>query len=162
MFSNHPEYDYLTEHTVNECMTQTRAFKHVWFTCINLDKFNLSIDQLQTNLDKWCYFLKYPVGDGLYDINKIIGDDEIFRRAYKQLESYNMSSDQKTEYQMSVITDIKADCLRGSGKIEGKAEGKAEIEKLKAEKAEEEARRKEEEARIKKTSTECLKRKHFL
>lgn len=124
MFPNNNHY--LSNHAVYEYTTQTCEFKHVWFTCINLYK--------------WCYFLKYPAEDGSYDLTKVIGDDEIFKRAYKHIESYSLSSDQKTEYQLSMIKQNEADRLHGDGEIEGKNE---------------------EEARIKNIAARMLKRKNY-
>lgn len=55
LFSN-PSY--LTHHFILDSVTHERALKHLEFHFVELSKFNLQEEQLNTILEKWIYLLK--------------------------------------------------------------------------------------------------------
>ena len=56
---------------------------------MQLSNFTLSMEQVKTPIEKWCYFLKHGTethcnSDNQHDLKKMIGDDAIFKRAYEE------------------------------------------------------------------------------
>ena len=67
--------------TVNEKNCKNRL-KDLYYTFIELPKFNKTIDQLKTMEDKWCYFFKHAATTNPQDYNKLIKESPILKRAF--------------------------------------------------------------------------------
>ena len=121
------DVDYLSHHVLLNSGTQLPHFKSIWIACINLDKFNLSINQLQSDMEKWYYFLKHPADDDLYDVNKVIGDNELLALAYRELKSSRWSTNQTEEYRSILILFNEMRDIYLSGLKKESREGKRRI-----------------------------------
>jgi hypothetical protein len=76
----------------DDVFTNTKTGERAEFLCftvstyVQLSNFKLSIDQLKTTTEKWCYFLNHATEANQLDLEKLFADDEIFRRAYEELD----------------------------------------------------------------------------
>jgi hypothetical protein len=53
---------------------------------VQLPNFTLSIDQVKTTTEKWCYFLNHANKANQLDLENLFADDDIFKRAYEELD----------------------------------------------------------------------------
>jgi len=99
--------------------------------CINLAKFDIPIDLLKTDDERWCFFVKNPSGKDLYDINKIIDKQIIMKSVIAKINLFFRSSTQVKEYQQDQMASIEIENelspVKDEGRIEGRIEGKIEI-----------------------------------
>ncbi|WP_341748508.1 Rpn family recombination-promoting nuclease/putative transposase [Candidatus Tisiphia endosymbiont of Sialis lutaria] len=118
------------------CLLDTESYandlKDFHFVFLELEKFNKTINELETIEEKWMYFFKHA-GDStltLTDIEHLIGKDKIIRRAFEAVDQASWSEAELNTYEE--ITKARLDNLAvEQQKIEdaearGKAEGKAE------------------------------------
>ena len=105
------------------------------FVYLELPHFKKAESELESQLDKWLYFIKH-----LEDFQNIpeIFKDSIFKQAFDKAEIANYSEQERTEYEQSLKTyrDYKntIDTAFDDGKSEGKLEGKLEVAKTLKEK----------------------------
>ena len=103
------------------------------FTFLELGKFTKTkedIDALANITEKWCYFFKYADEVTAEDLEKLIGEDKIIEKAYKELNQFYWTEGELLGYEaaMKKERDYKAsmDQKFDDGKAEGKAEGLSE------------------------------------
>jgi predicted transposase/invertase (TIGR01784 family) len=69
------------------------------FTFIELSKFNkTNISELNTILEKWCFFFKYAAKTSEADLEKLIGSDLVIKQAYDALSQFNWSEPELIAY----------------------------------------------------------------
>jgi hypothetical protein len=85
IFPNHP--DYISERVVANTKTRERTemFCFAIATHVHLSNFTLSIDQVKTTTEKWCYILNHANEANQLDLEPWFADDEIFKRTYEEL-----------------------------------------------------------------------------
>lgn len=112
------------------------------FIYIELPKFNIKEDKLESNVEKWLYFLKH-----LEDFNELpsILNQPIFQKAFERAKEVNLTTEEKDNYEESlkvyrdninVIDTARAEGLQEGieqgierGIEKGKQEEKIEIAK---------------------------------
>jgi predicted transposase/invertase (TIGR01784 family) len=101
------------------------------FIFLQLPFFTKEVHQLETQFDKWCYFLKnLETMDSIPTILK----EPIFEKAFDVASLSNMEKNdyilyqisKNKKYEMEIVTDEAREFGRELGRAEGKAEGKAE------------------------------------
>ena len=100
------------------------------FIYLELPKFKLKVDELQTNVEKWVYFLKH-----LEDFNELprVLNEPIFRKAFERAQEINLTAQERDAYEESLkiyrdnINVI--DTAREEGKEQGREEEKRAIAK---------------------------------
>jgi hypothetical protein len=83
--------DCISSHEV-ECKElgwKSKVFRFPIATFVQLPNFTLSIDQVKTTTEKWCYFLNHATEANQLDLEKLFADDEMFKRAYEELDMDN-------------------------------------------------------------------------
>lgn len=87
--------DYLSRHLILNTKTQVCSLKHLEFYFIELKKFHKTIEQLDTILDKWIYFLKHAV-----TLNKVPASmqEPVLQEAFGVLEQGNWSNSELEAY----------------------------------------------------------------
>ncbi|MDG7056894.1 MAG: Rpn family recombination-promoting nuclease/putative transposase [Wolbachia endosymbiont of Penenirmus auritus] len=127
LFPDKPEYK--SDHATLDKKTFEHDLKDFSFIFIELPKFpKTKEDQLESVVEKWCYFFKYANETSEEDLRKIVGSDEIIGRAYDELNQYNWSEEERFTYdQDKKREDDNLSCIMQS-RIEGKIEGKKERE----------------------------------
>lgn len=131
MFPNKP--DYVSEHVTLDKKTLENDLKDFSYTFIELPKFNKDISELETGIERWCYFFKHAWKPE--DVNKMIAQtkDIVIENAYNVLEAHNWTEQELMQY--DEISKKKMDIaaresfVKAEGKAEGIKEGKKETAK---------------------------------
>ena len=113
-------------HHVQLCDTATHKifYSKQEFICVEIAKFNKSLDELETLYDKWLYALK-----NLYKLTQRPKAlcDKVFDRLFEEAEIAKFTPQEQREYEASKMAyrDIKnsIDTAKREGKEEGLAEG---------------------------------------
>ena len=137
--------EYKSDHVILDKNSYEHDLQDFSFTFIELPKFKKDkISELETIIEKWCYFFKYAANTSEEDLKKLIGSDLVINQAYEALNQFNWTEQELIAYEQELkrIRDNRAaeDYLIEKGKAEGielgiekgKAEGKAEGEANKA------------------------------
>ena len=97
------------------------------FIYLELPKFTKTIDELETDFDKWCYLLKHL--PELTDRPARL-QEKVFKRVFElaEIAQYTDTEYDTYEESLKVYRDLKnvVDTAFDDGKAEGRAEGKAE------------------------------------
>ena len=122
--------DYLSHHHMLNTQNYERQPKDFSFSFLELPKFHKTKEHLITMTEKWAYFFRYAPQTSEKDLDNIIGDDLIIKRAYDELDRFSWTTEELRTYD-SVDMKQSADkaILEGAftrGKEEGKEEGKKE------------------------------------
>jgi predicted transposase/invertase (TIGR01784 family) len=81
--------EYISYHALLDKKTFARNLKDFSFTFIELPKFKKEKpEELETSLEEWCYFFKYAAQIDSEDFLKIIGKDQVIRKAYEALDQF--------------------------------------------------------------------------
>lgn len=104
------------------------------FCFLELPKFNKTIDELDTMVEKWAYFFKHAAETSPEDLEKIAASDLVIGQAYKELNQFFWSQDELAIYEREKKSPLDAKAMLeaateigiAKGKAEGKAEGLAE------------------------------------
>ena len=113
-------------HHVQLCDTATHKifYDKQEFICVEIAKFNKSLDELETLYDKWLYALK-----NLYKLTQRPKAlcDKVFDRLFEEAEIARFTPQEQREYEASKMAyrDIKNSI--DTAKREGKEEGLAEV-----------------------------------
>ena len=89
-------------------------------TYLQMKAFNKTETQLETQMDKWAYFLKNL--ENFEDIPQIL-NEPVFNRAFQTAKLANYDKTQRDEYEQSRLTYIGAREMINTAAEEGKAEG---------------------------------------
>lgn len=92
--------DYLNHYLILNTKTYKNDLKLLEFHFIELTKFNKKLNELNTVIDQWAYFLKHA--SEVYDIPKELQDNEAITKAFKVLEQTNFSRAELEAYDKSV------------------------------------------------------------
>ncbi|MDN5247598.1 MAG: Rpn family recombination-promoting nuclease/putative transposase [Wolbachia endosymbiont of Tyrophagus putrescentiae] len=129
---------YLSYHSILDMNTYESNLKDFCFVFIELPKFSKTReDELSNIVEKWAYFFRYAAETRESDLERIIGSDEIIKRAYKELDRFNWSDIELRTYEQEVkrildeqaILAQKLDDAREEGIKIGAERGKIEIAK---------------------------------
>ena len=120
--------NYLSRHKVLNIETKEQVIADVEFNFIELPKFNKTIDQLETSIDQWTYFIK-----NAENLNLIPEDvkDEGLKEAYIEADKQNWTKLELEDYERASIKE-RDDIGRlefAVRKAEMKAEKKGEKKK---------------------------------
>ena len=91
---------YKSDHITLDRDSYDHDLKDFSFTFIELPKFKKKDpSELQTLVEKWCYFFKYANKTTVIDLEKIIGSDQIIKRAYEALDQFYWSENELALYE---------------------------------------------------------------
>ena len=130
--------DYHSSHGILDLKTHQHDLTGLRFEFLELPCFKKKLNQLNTMIEKWCYFFKHAADTDPKDLKKIISEDRIFKKAYTALTAAYWTEDDLNKYEKSE----KNRCDRRSeiqyaldeGKKEGKQMGLEAGEKIGIEK----------------------------
>ncbi len=131
LFKGHPYYRY--DHKLVCDQTGGHHIKDIHLTFFDLSKFKKTkISELETMEEKWMYFLKYaPEADLDSEAYKmLIENSPIFKEAFLALDETSWTDEERALHERSVITKIDTNAVIKYNRAEGKAEGKAEKERI--------------------------------
>jgi len=123
--------DYKSDHVILDKETYDHDLKDFSFTFLELPKFNKSMDELNTIVERWAYFFKNAEETREDDIVKVSGEDIAIQKAYKELSQFNWNKqellayeqEEKHERDAQAILDYKLEVAEKKGIEKGKAEG---------------------------------------
>ncbi len=91
---------YKSDHIILDRKNYDHDLKDFSFTFIELPKFTKKEpSELETLIEKWCYFFKHADETKADDLKKIIGSDQIIKRAYEALDQFYWSEDELALYE---------------------------------------------------------------
>lgn len=116
---------YKSDHVILDKNSYEHDLQDFSFTFIELPKFKKDkISELETIIEKWCYFFKYAANTSEEDLKKLIGSDLVINQAYEALNQFNWSEQELIAYEQELkrIRDNRAaeDYLIEKGKAEEK------------------------------------------
>jgi predicted transposase/invertase (TIGR01784 family) len=127
------DFDYFDGDTCIERVYLARERNRQWFskklsfTFVELPKFKKTIEELETNADRWLFCLKNL---SLLNSRPVEVQGKIFERLFKAAEIKKLTNTEMEQYHKSIsdYADIRdcMDCARGEGREEGKTEGRKE------------------------------------
>lgn len=121
---------YISYHEMRDIQTQENDLDGFKFVFLELDKFEDQKGNLKTPLQKWAYFFKHAAEVREEDLGQIVGSDDIFEKAYQELNRFGWSQEDLMEYESvdMKISSIKAghEGAYEEGHAKGLAEGRAE------------------------------------
>ncbi|TAH14348.1 MAG: hypothetical protein EAZ14_04040, partial [Runella slithyformis] len=124
------------------------------FIYLELPKFNKTIDELETQFDKWLYLFKYlPLLDELPDKFK----DKIFQKLFTIAEIAKFSRDERSDYENSLKYLRDLGNVIDTAKREGEQIGLEKGEQIGLEKGEQIGLEKGEQIAKKKAIVQALK-----
>ena len=131
-FGKNPNY--FSCHKVVDVETGEQIFKDVEFNLIELPKFNKNLDELESNIDQWSYFIKNA--ENLDVIPENVRDEGL-REAYLEANKHNWTPQELEEYEKVEIREqdeigvLKLAEKRAEkrGELKGKIEGMVEAAK---------------------------------
>jgi predicted transposase/invertase (TIGR01784 family) len=94
--------NYFTKHKVLDVETKEQVIQDVEFNFIELPKFNKTIDQLETNIDQWTYFIKNAENLTVIPDNV---KDEGLQEAYKEADRQNWTKQELEDYERASIKE---------------------------------------------------------
>jgi predicted transposase/invertase (TIGR01784 family) len=131
-----PDQDYYkSENIILDKRSLQHNLRDFSFVFLELKKFSKSIEELQTNEDRWCYFFKHT--DEPHNMQKLIEtSDQMIKKAYDELCSHNWTEEELLGYEaeerarLVAIAQIEHAMQKGiqKGKEEGREEGRREGE----------------------------------
>lgn len=120
MFPNKSAYK--SDHIVLDRQSYERDLKDFSFTFVELPKFTLSINDLKTMTEKWCYFFKHADETKEKDLEQITGSDAILKRAYEELNQFSWNEEELNTYERVLKNErdaqaVEQDKLEAAEKI---------------------------------------------
>ena len=119
--------DFKSDHAILDLKTLENDLNGMFFTFLELPKFNKDISELKTMIDKWAYFFKHAAEVDAKDLEKIAADTPIIKRAYDEMFSFNWTEEQLRIYEdMARLEETYYDSL-AFREAEGEAKTKLAI-----------------------------------
>jgi predicted transposase/invertase (TIGR01784 family) len=118
-------------HRLLDTQTYENDLKDFYFIFMELEKFNRTIEQLESIQQKWAYFFKHAHQSTLAEMEHLIGKDIIMKRAFEAIDQASWSEEELRTYEQLTKTMLdnlaveqqKIEDAEARGKAEGKAEG---------------------------------------
>jgi predicted transposase/invertase (TIGR01784 family) len=105
---------YMSYHSTLDQETGENDLQGQRYVIMNLAKFKKAPKEIETIVDKWCYFFKYTEEISREDLKRLVGEDEIIERAYLEmatdnwdkhaLDRYHYEVDQLKVYESTIDT----------------------------------------------------------
>ena len=126
MFKNRKGY--YSTHVILDKETYDHHLKDFSFTFLELPKFDKKIDELENLLEKWAYFFKHGEDTTEAELERIVGSDQVIKRAYEALNRFSWTDIELNTYEQEEKRERDAQSILLNAKAEGKAEGLVEGE----------------------------------
>ncbi|WP_419214805.1 Rpn family recombination-promoting nuclease/putative transposase [Wolbachia endosymbiont of Rhagoletis cingulata] len=126
---------YISTHNIRDIKTNGHYLKDFQFVFIELPKFTKSkVEQLETTVERWCFFFKYAEETTDEDLRKIAEKSPIIKLAYDELDKFHWNEKDLVAYEERVmdlqkeaaILEQKLDDAKQEGRQEGRQKGRQE------------------------------------
>ncbi|TAF43839.1 MAG: Rpn family recombination-promoting nuclease/putative transposase [Sphingobacteriales bacterium] len=122
--------NYFSRHKVLDVETKEQIIQDIEFNFIEIPKFNKTIDQLETSIDQWTYFIKNA--ENLTLIPESVKDEGL-KEAYTEADKQNWTKQELEDYERASIKERdeigRLDFAVKKAEKKGKVEGKMEVAK---------------------------------
>ena len=127
--------EFKSEHVILDKNSHEHDLQDFSFTFVELPKFKKEkIEELDTTLDKWCYFFKYAAKTSEADMQKIASSYKTIGDAYEVVNQYNWNEQQLIAYEQETkrvwdnrsVLEFQLDKAKAEGMEQGMEQGKAE------------------------------------
>ena len=124
MFKDKKEYK--SDHVVLDKNNHSRDLKDFSFTFLELPKFNKSIHELNSMVEKWAYFFKHAKDTTETEFLELGASDPVIGRAYQELNRFNWSEIEMNTYEQQEKRERDAQAILANAVDEGMAKGIAQ------------------------------------
>ncbi len=121
--------EYKSDHVILDKNSYSQSLKDFYFCFLELPKFNKTMDDLQTMIEKWAYFFKYAARTHESEVDKITGSDEVIRQAYAVLNQFSWSQEELHTYEQEKKRELDAKAILLQQRIEGEKSAALRIAK---------------------------------
>jgi predicted transposase/invertase (TIGR01784 family) len=129
-FTMFPEKkSYKSDHIILDRENHQHDLKDFSFTFLELEKFTKAKDQLSSIVEKWAYYFKHAEETTPEDLEMVIGQDSVIKRAYEELDRFYWKEEELFAYEDALKKDMDYEASMDKKFDEGKAEGLQEGEK---------------------------------
>ena len=127
--------EFKSEHVILDKNSHEHDLQDFSFTFVELPKFKKEkIEELNTTLDKWCYFFKYAAKTSEADMAKIGSSYKTIGDAYEIVNQYNWNEQQLLAYERETkrvwdnrsVLEFQLDKAKAEGMEQGIEKGKTE------------------------------------
>ena len=127
-----PEADLIVHYVDLKNQLGRTFYNKLTYIYLEMPRFNKTIDELNTRLDQWLYFIKNL--EDIQTIPQIFAKDAVFVSAFQKAELAKMTVDEYNKYETSLkgyrdwynIIDAAKQDSENKGRLEGKLEGRME------------------------------------
>ncbi|WP_353288935.1 Rpn family recombination-promoting nuclease/putative transposase [Wolbachia endosymbiont (group A) of Pogonocherus hispidulus] len=125
---------YISTHNIRDIKTNGHYLKDFQFVFIELPKFTKSkVEQLETTVERWCFFFKYAEETTDEDLRKIAEKSPIIKLAYDELDKFHWNEKDLAAYEERVM-DLQKEAAILEQKLDdathkGRQEEKIEVAK---------------------------------
>ena len=117
---------YKSDHVILDKETYSHDLKDFSFTFIELPKFNKSIDDLTNIVEKWTYFFKHAKDTTEEELSKLVGNDVVIEKAYKELNRFSWTEIELNTYEQEEKHERDNQAARDFAVAEGMSKGIAQ------------------------------------
>ena len=130
--------EFKSEHVILDKNSHEHDLQDFSFTFVELPKFKKEkIEELNTTLDKWCYFFKYAAKTSEADMAKIGSSYKTIGDAYEIVNQYNWNEQQLLAYERETkrvwdnrsVLEFQLDKAKAEGMEQGMEQGMLKIAK---------------------------------
>lgn len=132
---------YKSDHVILDKQSLSHDLKGLSFTFVELPKFEKSLSETSTMVEKWAYFFKHAEETPNLNLTALLKETGL-SRAYEELDRFSWTEDELLAYEQ--VEKQEADYIatldqkydegitkgKAEGKAEGLAEGKAEVARM--------------------------------
>ena len=125
--------EFKSDHVILDKNSHEHDLQDFSFTFVELPKFKKEkIEELDTTLDKWCYFFKYAAKTSEADMAKIGSSYKTIGDAYEIVNQYNWNEQQLLAYERETkrvwdnrsVLEFQLDKAKAEGMEQGMEQGK--------------------------------------
>ena len=130
--------EFKSDHIILDKNSHEHNLQDFSFTFVELPKFKKEkIEELDTTLDKWCYFFKYAAKTSEADMKKIASSYKTIGDAYEVVNQYNWNEQQLLAYERETkrvwdnrsVLEFQLDKAKAEGMEQGMEQGMLKIAK---------------------------------
>jgi predicted transposase/invertase (TIGR01784 family) len=106
-FTMFPEKkSYKSDHVILDRENHQHDLKDFSFTFLELEKFTKAKDQLVSMIEKWAYYFKHAQETTPEDLEMVIGQDSVIKRAYEELDRFYWKEEELFAYEDALKKDM--------------------------------------------------------
>ncbi|WP_341788624.1 MULTISPECIES: Rpn family recombination-promoting nuclease/putative transposase [unclassified Rickettsia] len=98
--------DWRSNHRLLDTKTYENDLQDFYFIFLELEKFNKELNQLENLQEKWAYFFKHAHESTLEEMEHLIGQDLIMKKAFYALDQASWSEEDLNTYEKMVKTEM--------------------------------------------------------